>query len=68
LPYYGYDIAILTLASPIYANGVTIQYAKLPENSDDLFVGGSGFITGWGRIGENNVIVFIPFSLVTFYG
>jgi Trypsin len=46
------DIAILTLATPIYANGVTIQYAKLPENGYDLFVGGTGFISGWGKTGE----------------
>jgi hypothetical protein len=52
IPYYCYDIVILTLASPIYANGVTIQYAKLPENNDDLFTGQAGYITGWGRTGE----------------
>ena len=57
------DIAILTLASPIYANGVTIQYAKLPENNDDLFVGREGVVTGWGRIGENLFLFYSVFSV-----
>ena len=42
------DIAILTLSTPIYANGVNMQYAQLPANNDDQFIGQTGIITGWG--------------------
>ena len=57
------DIAILTLATPIYANGDTIKYAKLPDNGDNLFVNQSGIITGWGRTGEKLPISFSSMAL-----
>jgi secreted trypsin-like serine protease len=47
------DIAILTLATPISANGGSIQYAALPD-TDDLFTGKSGIISGWGRTSSSN--------------
>jgi elastase-2 len=53
---FGNDIAILTLATPIDANGGNIQYASLPDNNDDLFFGRIGVISGWGRTGASNVL------------
>jgi hypothetical protein len=43
------DIAILTLATQIQANGVDIQYASLPDNNDEQFIGHTCVISGWGR-------------------
>jgi len=53
---FGNDIAILTLSTPIAANGGNIQYASLPDNNNDLFFGRRGFISGWGRTGATNVL------------
>ena len=63
------DVAILTLASPIYANGGNIQYAKLP-NGADLFVGQTGFISGWGRTNRELLgfyICLISASVLIYY-
>jgi hypothetical protein len=43
------DIAILTLATEIAANGGNIQYALLPRDNSDQFAGRSLVISGWGR-------------------
>jgi len=53
---FGNDISILTLSSPIAANGGSIQYASLPDDNNDLFFGRRGVISGWGRTGSSNVL------------
>jgi len=50
------DIAILTLATPIAANGGSIQFADLPDNNDDQFVDRRCIISGWGRTSSSNVL------------
>ena len=50
--FYYNDIAILTLSTPIIANGVNIKFAQLPANNDDQFIGQTGIITGWGTTCE----------------
>ena len=43
------DIAILTLKTPIYANGYTIQYAKLPAyNETSSSASGASSLVGEG--------------------
>ena len=44
--------AIITLATPIAANGGNIQYATLPADNSNLFTSETGFISGWGRTGK----------------
>jgi elastase-2 len=50
------DIAILTLAQEIAANGANIQYASLPDDNNDQFVGRTCVISGWGRTSSSNVL------------
>jgi hypothetical protein len=50
------DIAILTLAAPISANGGNIQYATLPGDNNNQFVGETCIISGWGRTSSSNVL------------
>lgn len=45
---YANDIAILTLKTLITLGG-NVAVATLPPNNDNLFVGDSCVITGWGR-------------------
>lgn len=53
------DIAILTLATPIAANGDNIQYATLPADNSNQFVGYTGIISGWGRTSSSNALPLI---------
>jgi secreted trypsin-like serine protease len=46
------DIAILSLAVSIADNGGSIQFASLPDDSNDAFVGRSCVMSGWGRDSE----------------
>jgi elastase-2 len=48
---YANDIAILTLQTAITI-GDNVAVATLPSNNNDLFVGASCVITGWGRTCE----------------
>jgi secreted trypsin-like serine protease len=53
---FGNDIAIITLSSPIAANGGKIQFATLPTNTEDLLFGSRCVISGWGRVDSTNVL------------
>jgi len=53
---FGNDIAILTLSTPIAANGGNIQYASLPDNNNDLFFDRTCVISGWGRTSSSNIL------------
>jgi len=53
---YPNDIAILTLATPIAANGGTIQYADLPDDNTDQFEGRRCIISGWGRTSASSTL------------
>jgi len=53
---FGNDIAILTLSTPISANGANIQFASLPDNNNDLLFGRRCVISGWGRTGASNIL------------
>jgi len=48
------DIAILKLASPIAANGGSIQFARLPANNNNQYAGDTCTISGWGRTDSSN--------------
>lgn len=45
------DIAILTLATAVDANGGTIQFASLPLDNVEQFTGRSCVMSGWGYTG-----------------
>jgi len=48
------DIAIMHLVDPILANGGNIQYARLPQNDLQNFVGEGCIMSGWGRFSSSN--------------
>jgi secreted trypsin-like serine protease len=50
------DIAILTLSTPIGANGGSIQYATLPADNGNQYVGATCIISGWGRTSSSNTL------------
>jgi len=50
------DIAIITFAGGIGANGGSIQYAKLPDNNDNQYAGAICTISGWGRTDTSNLL------------
>jgi len=50
------DIAVITTAVVINANGGTIGYATLPQNNNNQRVGETCIISGWGRTSASNVL------------
>jgi secreted trypsin-like serine protease len=54
-PTFNNDISIINLATPIGITG-WIQYANLPANNNDQFVGQVVVMSGWGRTSASNVL------------
>jgi secreted trypsin-like serine protease len=49
------DVAIITMATPIPAQG-WVQFASLPSDNSNDFAGNICQISGWGRTGPTNVL------------
>lgn len=51
------DIAILNLETPIFANGDSIGYATLPDDTNDnQYTGETCVMSGWGRTSSSNAL------------